>query len=294
MAINDISLTAGMRSNLVNLQSTVSLLNRTQERLASGKKVNSALDNPTSFFTAQALSQRASDLSGLKDTMSNAVQTIQAANRGISSITTLIEAAKGIANSALSTTNTTTVYSYAQQFDTIMTQINKLSQDANYNGSNLLYGASGVTADTLTVKFDLTSGNSLSVTGGLTATGTALTTGALNLTAASTAGGNAWSVAGATAITAANITASLNTLATAETTMQTASASLSANLTIINTRQDFTGLMINNLTTGADTLTLADMNEEGANMLMLQTRNSLSVTALSLSSQAAQSVLKLF
>jgi len=62
----------------------------------------------------------------------------------------------------------------------------------------------------------------------------------------------------------------------------------------VNTRMEFTSQMINTLTGGADKLTLADMNEEGANLLMLQTRQALSTTALSLSSQAAQSVLRLF
>jgi flagellin len=69
MAINDISLTAGMRSNLLSLQNTVTLLNRTQSRLSTGKKVNSALDNPVSFFAAQALNSRASTIDGLKDAM---------------------------------------------------------------------------------------------------------------------------------------------------------------------------------------------------------------------------------
>src|SRR3990172_6431933 len=100
MAHNDISLTAGMRSNLVNLQDTVNLLNRTQGRLASGKKVNSALDNPISFFTAQSHMQRASDIASLKDGMSEAVQTIKAADAGIKSISSLIEAARSVAQSA--------------------------------------------------------------------------------------------------------------------------------------------------------------------------------------------------
>jgi len=99
MAINDISLTASMRSNLTNLQSTASLLGRTQERLATGKKVNSALDNPINFFAAQSLNNRANDLAGFKDGMANAVQTIKAANEGISGLTTLLGAAKAIASS---------------------------------------------------------------------------------------------------------------------------------------------------------------------------------------------------
>ena len=102
MAINDVSLTAGMRSNLLSLQGTVDLLNRTQNRLSTGKKVNSAIDNPVSFFASQALTSRASVIDSLKDAMGQAVQTITAADKGIKAITAMIEQAKGIAQSALS------------------------------------------------------------------------------------------------------------------------------------------------------------------------------------------------
>jgi flagellin len=102
MAISDISLTSGMRSNLLSLQNTQTLLDRTQERLSSGNKVNSALDNPTSYFTSQALTSRASKIDSLKDAMGQGIQTITAANEGITSITALIEQAKGIAQSAMS------------------------------------------------------------------------------------------------------------------------------------------------------------------------------------------------
>jgi flagellin-like hook-associated protein FlgL len=79
MAISDISLTSGMRSNLVSLQSTVKLLDRTQERLSTGKKVNSPLDNPVNYFAAQAHTTRANTISAYKDTMNEAIQTIQSA-----------------------------------------------------------------------------------------------------------------------------------------------------------------------------------------------------------------------
>ena len=100
MAINDVSLTAGMRSNLVSLQGTVDLLNRTQERLSTGKKVNTALDNPLNYFTAKALNSRASDLAAFKDGMSEAVQTIKAANTGITAIEGLLAQAKAVASTA--------------------------------------------------------------------------------------------------------------------------------------------------------------------------------------------------
>ena len=276
MAISDISLTAGMRTNLLNLQNTSNLLNRTQQRLSSGKAVNSALDNPTNYFAAQNATQRASDLSDRKDGMSEAVQTVGAANAGITAITGLIQAAKGIAQSALSTSDTTVQSKLAAQYDTIRTQIDQMSSDSGYQGLNLLSNSNGATT-TLTVNFNENSSSSLAVVGFLG------NSSGLSLTGA---GGN-WQAT-------SSITADSAKMDSAITSLRTSTQTLAANLNIITTRQTFTDSMINTLQTGSDNLTLADMNQEGANMLMLQTRQSLGTTSLSMSSQAAQSVLKLF
>lgn len=270
MAINDISLTAGMRSNLVSLQSTYDLLNRTQDRLSSGKKVNSPLDNPTSFFAAQALTQRASDLSALKDGMGQAIQTVKAANEGIKGITALIEAAKGLAQSARSA-DATGRADLAAQFDNLLTQIDQLATDSGYQGINLLNNNS------LTVVFNENGSSSVDISG-FTATSTGLSV--------NTAAGS-WA-------TDANIDTAVGELNTALSTLRSETAKLSSNLSVITIRENFTTNLVNTLTEGSDKLTLADMNEEGANMLMLQTRQALGTTALSLSAQAAQSVLRLF
>ena len=103
--MSDISLTASMRSNLLSLQQTQDLMDQTQERLSTGKKVNSAIDNPSSYYTAQSLTNRASDLSSLLDSMGQGIQTIQAANEAIESITTFAEQLKSIANSARDISN---------------------------------------------------------------------------------------------------------------------------------------------------------------------------------------------
>jgi len=383
MAMNDISLTAGMRSNLLSLQNTVDLLDRTQTRLATGKKVNSALDNPVSFFASQNLLSRASEIDSLKDAMGQAVQTINAADKGISAITSMIEQAKGIAQSALSADDsgydtvtgtigagnfdagdtivlgevtltatdgatagdgefkvgdtaadtasnlaaaitdatyagdsftataadgvlTITKYdsegaqvnaatanivytaaddgvftlalvepenelsSLQDQYNTLLDQLTELAEDSGYKGKNLLSATQ--TLREMTVAFE---GTDLEVVGfDATATG-------LGITEAT------WTQAG-------SIEGDLDLLDNALDTLGSESANLSSNLSIITVRQDFADNMINVLTTGSDDLTLADTNEEGANMLMLQTRQSLSSTALSLSAQAAQSVLRLF
>jgi flagellin len=96
-----IVLSASVRQNLLSLQSTASLLATTQNDLATGKKVNSALDNPTNFFTAQGLDNRASDISNLLDGIGNGVQVLQAANTGITSLQALVASAQSIANQVL-------------------------------------------------------------------------------------------------------------------------------------------------------------------------------------------------
>jgi flagellin len=392
MAINDIGLTSGMRNNLVSLQNTVTLLDRTQSRLSSGKKVNSALDNPINYFAAQSHMSRASDISNYKDSMAEAVQTIQSANNGITSIKSLIETARGLGQAALNAsansvgftltamasgqvvtvggvafsavdtgasgstqfnvkdadgnaltvdeivsnlaakinsndetsgaqgdikavvngnritltsisttkaiTSTTVVTSsgsitvdskvtaerstYAAQYETIMTQIDSLAGTGGYKGNNLL------TNDTLSVGFE---GGSISVKGfnAYVSDMKVNTNGRADYTASlgSASDNTKWALA-------TNIKVDLNNLDKGIAKLKEESSKLSSALSVINIQQDFSTAKINVLTTGANNLTAADANEEGANMLMLQTRQSLSTTALSLSAQAAQSVLKLF
>jgi hypothetical protein len=102
--MSGIVLSASVRQNLLSLQSTADLLATTQNRLSTGKKVNTALDNPTNFFTAQGLDNRASDISNLLDGIGNGVQVLQAANTGITSLQKLVDTAKSLANQALQTT----------------------------------------------------------------------------------------------------------------------------------------------------------------------------------------------
>ncbi|MGU3538568.1 flagellin N-terminal helical domain-containing protein [Methylobacterium sp. A54F] len=105
--MSSVSLTAAVRQNLLSLQDTAGLTATTQNRLSTGKKVSSALDNPVNFFTSQSLSNRSTDLGSLLDAISNGVQTIQAANQGLTSIQKLVDSAKSTANQALSTQITT-------------------------------------------------------------------------------------------------------------------------------------------------------------------------------------------
>jgi flagellin-like hook-associated protein FlgL len=277
MALNDISLTSGMRANLLNLQNTVDLLNRTQQRLSTGKKVNTPIDNPLNYFVAKSLTDRASDISTAKDSMSEGIQTISAANNGITAINALVAAAKGVATSALSAA-AGDISSLATQFNGILTQIDNAANNSFYKGTNLLNSAS----HTLTV--DLGDSSTLVVTG-FDVTYSGLSVSQANNGAAT--GKADWS-------SSTDINASITQLDTAMSTLRVDSQGLSSNSNIVTIRQAFANNMISTLSQGADNLTLADMNEEGANMLMLQTRQALGISALGLSAQAAQSVLKLF
>ncbi len=131
--MSDIVLTAAVRQNLLSLQGTAELLATTQTRLATGKKVNSALDNPTNFFTAAGLDARASDISNLLDGIGNGVQVLQAADTGISSLQKLVDTAKSIANQAL------------QQPAGYSTKAN-----VQFTGAGTASGAGGATAADLT------------------------------------------------------------------------------------------------------------------------------------------------
>ena len=359
-----------MRSNLLSLQNTQSLMDTTQERLSTGKKVNSALDNPSSFYTAQSLTNRASDLSSLLDSMGQGIQTIKAADEAITSITEFVQQAKAIANQArdeadkssvtstgeISSTNTgsatlkigdkelnvdidkadtaTTVAakiqaainddtggvkgkytaaasadsksivikiadgaeveaasvsfegagfkisgtlednraSYVDRYNDILTQIDQLAKDAGYKGVNLLGG----TDQSLTVVFNEDRSSSLTIKGvDGSAAGLGLTPEA------------DWSENTA-------IDAALTKIDSAISSLRSMSSEFGNNYSVVQTREEFTENLINVLEEGSDKLTLADMNEESANMLALQTRQQLAINSLSLASQASQSVLKLF
>jgi len=269
--MSDIVLTAGVRSNLLNLQQTSSLMTTVQDQLATGKKVNSALDNPISYFTSQSLTNRANSLSSLLDSMSNAFQTIQAANNGISSITKLVQSAQALVSQAQQTTDTTVRAGLATQFNAVLTQIDQLAGDSGFNGINLLANSS------LTVTLNQSGTSTVTVSGVADST-TAL---ALNNATNNFAG-------------AADLTTASTALTAALTTLQSQAQSFGTNLSTVQIRQDFTKSMVDTLQTGSDNLTLADSNQAGADLLALQTRQQLSTTALSLASQASQSVLRLF
>ncbi len=273
--MSDIVLSGGVRSNLLNLQAAGDLIALTQVRLSTGKRVNSALDNPTNFFTAQSLNNRASDLSGLLDSMSNAVKTLQAADNGISAITKLVQSAQSLARQAQQTSDAAERATLATQFDDTLAQIDFLAADSSFNGKNLI----GATGNDLDVVFNEDG------TSTLTIASVNLTTAAAGIDIAGAVG--SWAAD-------ADIQTSLDDITAALAELRSQSKAFGSSLSTVQARQDFTKSMINTLTNGADNLTLADSNEEGANLLALQTRQQLSTTALSLAVQSDRNVLRLF
>ncbi|WP_181707479.1 flagellin [Chthonobacter rhizosphaerae] len=276
----NVTISTGVRANLISLQQTANMMSETQNRLATGKKVNSALDNPNSFFTAAGLNDRASDLSTLLDDMGQAVQTLKAADEGIKSITSLVEAAKAKANQAAQSSSNTDRAKFAGEYNELLTQIQGIAKDSGYKGKNLLDG------DSLSVTFNEKVGtekNSLSISGVSYAAD-----GALSLTEVADGGWDTGDTGDAA------IEDTLSSLTNALTSLRTQASTFGTNLTVVENRQNFTKNMINTLQEGADSLVNADSNEEGAKLLALQTRQSLASTALSLASQAEQNVLRLF
>jgi len=367
----DVVLSGAMRSNLLSMQNTAKLLDQTQQRVATGLKVNSAIDNPQSYFTAQGLNNRASDLSTLLDSMGLAVQTLKAASQGIDAIQKLVQQAKATAIQALQTTVSASTSSQAFT-------ATDFSTSAGAAKTLILQVATG-TPKTVTLSTNITSVGALQAA--LTAagvSGVAVTSVSGNVQFSNAAGQN-FTVSGtavggmiATSVTANNgvnrnaqvdsynalldqinqlasdssfnginllqngtelvvnfnerQTSQLNikgidTTATGlglnklsysdfatnaaiklvqETddkgvqTLRVNSTGFASSLSIVQSRQDFTQNIINTLKTGAGNLTLADTNEEGANLLSLQTRQQLGTSALSIANQSQQSILKLF
>jgi flagellin-like hook-associated protein FlgL len=373
-----VALGAAMTNNLLSLQKTNSMLESTQLRLATGRKVNSALDNPLSFFTAQSLSNRSSDLGRLLDSMGQSISSIKQADKGVTSMTKLIEQAQatvsdardsiaagfsssatgnkdiggaatmatlgvttgatfqitvgdaaavtvttagadtgaalvGKINTAVGATATASLDANGQlsivatdsseqitfgggtftkadyaaiglgavgdtvdkvktlenNYNEVRSQIDALVKDANYRGTNLLGG------DTLTTFFNEDRTNKLVTTGqDLTASG-------LGLSAADFR-------------TATKADAADSNVRSALAKARDFGSAMANSLAILQTREDFTKQTMQVLEEGADKLTLADPNEEGARMLALQTRLQLGVTSLSLAAQSQQSVLSMF
>ena len=291
----DISLSTATRTNLLSLQRTTRLIGQTQERLATGLKVNSAVDDALSFFKARNLNARAEDLEAIKNDISNGISTITAAVQGLESIESVLKQMKALAQSAISSPESTTRGKIATQFNELRSQVDNLFEDARFNGVNLLKNGTGAFspgADNLTVRFnervDTASVNQLLVSG--------LSTADFNTILAQSAvlgtGGTQWGQTGVAAIT--TITSAIRAIDSALVTVRSVSQEFGTNASLLEIRRQFTENLVNTLQGGASDLVNADLNEESANLLSLQTRQQLGTISLSIAQQSEQSVLRLF
>ncbi len=276
--MSGISLTSAMRSNLLSLQNTQSQIGIIQNRLATGLKVSSAIDNPRNFFQAQSLNNRAGDLTRRLDGMGLSVKTIEAADKGIKAMTKVLESMSALIKEAKDMAIADTARDDVRaQYENLRGQLEDLAEDSGFNGINLLAG------DTLSVLFNEDGANKLDLDG-VDYTDTTIAAN-LDLADQSLADWEADDVAIDAAATA--VTAAIGTL-------RTQAATFGSSLTLVRVREDFTKEMVNTLKAGADGLVLADQNEEAANLLALQTAQQLGIQALSLASQSQQGILRLF
>lgn len=279
----NITLSAPIRSNLLTLQNTSSLIARTENRLSTGLKVASPIDDAVAYFQAKALSDRGSDFAEKKDGIDQGISSLQTAMTAITSTEAVVKQMKGLLMSAKSATAEERK-GLQEQFAVLAANVNSLANDASYQGLNLVAG----TAAKLTVEFSSASNAKLEVNG-VNLQSSALM-GAKASALATTLVGGAWSAVGDSVskfdAAVKDIDASLNSL-------RSSAKSLGSNVALLQTRLDFTKQYTNTLEEGSGKLTLADLNEEGANLVALQTRQSLGIQALQFSGQSEQSVLQL-
>ena len=270
-----INLSSSVRTNLLTLQRTSGFIADTQTRLSTGLRVNTALDDAAAFFTAKGLSDTATDFDALKSNIDLAISTIQTAIDGIDAIAELVNQAKGLASNAKATGNTSERSTLAVQFNELLGQINTIANDSSFNGTNLLQA----TPDNLAVEFNTDNTSNLTITG---LDSTTATSGINIAVAANNFGLNA------------NIDTALTAISSALTTLRSNASTMGSRNTILSTRLDFTENLVNTLEGGTGKLTLADLNEESANLLALQTRQQLGINSLALAAQSERSILALF
>jgi len=316
--MSDITLTSTQRSTLLSLNSVSSLFNRTQDRLNTGKKVNSVTDNAQAFFQAQSLSTRSSNILSVKSTIDQSVQSVQAALTATSAVTSLLGQLQGVLQSARGASLSNRI-SDTQQFKTIGNQLSQLVKDASFQGLNLLTS----TATSLTTQFSERTAATLTVQGfNLVATATGANSRALFTQAAtfSTNGNLVFSaIVGDTSLTnqatgfsaldltgtqagtgtvkasvaQAIFSGAIQRISNAIGQLNAISASLGTNVAILQTRSDFSTNYANTLSSASQSLTLADLNTEAANSQALSLRQQLGIQSLSTSGQQNSSILTL-
>jgi flagellin-like hook-associated protein FlgL len=284
--MSDIVLGTATRQNLLALQNINTDLGTTQNHLATGLAVSSALDDAVKFFQSQSLNERASDLALRKDSIDQGISSLTAATNATQSAVTIIQQLQGVLNSA-KTETTAQRKSAATQFNTLATQLDTLLNDASYQGLNLVNS----TKSSLSLQFSNSTASKLTINGQnllysvIVSKASKVSNAAKSLV---TVGFSA--VSNKTSL----FDNAFQKLQNAIDTVQAAAASIGGNVTFLQTRLDFTSQYIVTLQGGASKLTVADVNLESTNLVTLQTRQSLAIQSLSIATQSEQAVLRLF
>lgn len=294
----DVTLSAAIRGNLLSLQNTGNLVDRTNTRLATGLKVSSAIDDAVAYFQNKSLKDRAGDLSSRKDSIDQGISSLQTALSGLQAVESILVQMKGIVLSAKSATDSERA-TLGTQLQTLAAQMNHLANDASYQGLNLI----NATVANLKVQFSEKTAAVLQVDGADVRISTGLVLTAFTMNATYIAGSQAITkIAGSTAAAAfSDVSASvsifdayIDMFDSGITSVRTSAKTIGASVALLQTRADFTKEYINTLKIGGDKLVLADLNEEGANLVSLQTRQQLGIQALSFANRSEQGVLSLF
>ncbi len=300
--MSSISLSSAVRANLLSLQETTSLINRTQGRLSTGLAIASPVDDAVKYFQAKSLSDRASDLAARKDGIDQGVSALNTALKATDAIESLVGQMKGVVDGARSGDKSQRASS-AKQLRELAGQIQKLVDDSTYQGLNLLNS----TASSLNVRFSEKADSKLEIKGNnlnvsaffLGSAGVAL--GISKATAIVSELGFTkaislynFSLAGSLALFNKAADMAVTRLDKTISELRSKAATLASNVAILQVRLDFTKQYVDVLEQGAGKLTLADLNEEGANLLALQTRQQLGIQSLSFAGQAEQGILGLF
>ncbi|RAU23196.1 flagellin [Paramagnetospirillum kuznetsovii] len=294
----DVTLSSAIRSNLLSLQATGSLVDRTNTRLSTGLKVSSAIDDAVSFFQNKSLKDRAGDMASRKDEIDQGISNLTTALGGVTAAEKLLTQMKGIVLSAKSASELDR-QTLGTQLITLASQLNYLANDTSYQGLNLVNS----TGSNIKVQFSEKTANVLQVDGADVRVSGGLVMTAFTMNASLIAGSLGISKISGVSMFAgfSSVSASVSVFDayiamfdSGVTSVRGTAKTLGSNVALLQTRADFTKEYINTMKIGGDKLVLADLNEEGANLVSLQTRQQLGIQALSFANRSEQGVLSLF
>jgi len=300
----DIALTSAQRSALLTLQNVSDLSDRTQTRLSTGRKVNSVVDDAVAYFQGKSLTDRASDFTQRKDGIDQGISSLTSALNALEGVDKLLKQLKGVVEGSKSQTTAERITAN-DSFREIGTQVAQLLEDASYQGLNLV----STTGSTLDIAFSVRTASRIQINGfdlnaSVQGSANSLFTGS----GASVVFGSSLSFVGLTGIgvtvssltgigidnsAISNADSAIAAIDSAITRIRSVSSQLGSNVAILQTRLNFTDQYVNTLEGGSDKLTLADLNEEGANLVALQTRQQLGIQSLSIAGQQQQAILTL-